>query len=173
MPLQLRRVWFAEKDVENGLVWGKGGRSNKAHGPEEVLAAVAWAGEGRRKYAILEDMDLLGGKCKQMANLRNPDTFPLYLYKQTLPTDMRYSKKAHMENKRDSLVPHFFFWKIFLLFLAVLFFQSQWFPKQILRYQQRSDSTYVFLSEPIDFIIQQTASLISSYCNALENLSVQ
>lgn len=62
MPLQVGRVWFAEQDVENGLTWENGGRSNKANGPEEVLAAAARAGEGRRKYAVLEDMDLLGGK---------------------------------------------------------------------------------------------------------------
>lgn len=160
MPLQLGRVWFAEKDVENRLTWENGGRSNKGNSPEEVVAAAAWADEGRRKHAILEDMDLLGGKCKQVANVRNPDTFPLSLYEQILPTDMCYSKKPHMENKRDSLTPISFSEFFFLLFLAVLFFKPQWFPKQSLRYQQRSDITYVFINEPIDFVIQQTASLL-------------
>lgn len=71
-------VW--RKDMENGLTWENRGRSNKVNGPKEVLAAAAWAGEVGRKYAVLEGMDLLGDKCKQVANVRNPDTFPLYLY---------------------------------------------------------------------------------------------
>lgn len=49
MPLQLGRVWFAEKDVENGLIREKRRRSNKANGSEEVLAAATWIGGGRRK----------------------------------------------------------------------------------------------------------------------------
>lgn len=79
VPLQLGRVWFAEKVVENGLIREKRGRSNKANGSEEVLAAATWIGGGRRKCAVLEDMDLLGGKGKQVATIRNPNAFPLYL----------------------------------------------------------------------------------------------
>lgn len=50
-------------------------------------------------------MDLLKGKGKEVENVRNPEAFPLYLYKQTLLTDECYSNKACMENKRDFLIP--------------------------------------------------------------------
>lgn len=45
------------------------------------------------------------------------------------------------------------------MLVLIFFSQSQWFAKQILRYQQRSDITYIFFNEPIDFVIQQTVSL--------------
>lgn len=80
--------------MENSLAWENRRRSNKANGPKEVLAAAEWAGEGRRKYAALGDIDPLGDKCKQVANVGNPDTFPLYLYEQPLATDMCYSNKC-------------------------------------------------------------------------------
>lgn len=65
MSLQLGRVWFAEKDVENDLTWENRGRSNKANAPHLVLAAAAWAGEGKRKHAVLEDTDLFVGRQMQ------------------------------------------------------------------------------------------------------------
>lgn len=90
------------------MVWPLKVEVGVTNGPGMVLAAAEWAGEGGRKY-VLEDIDPLGDKCKQVANVRNADTFPLYLYEQPLATDMCYSKNAHMENKRDSSIPHFFF----------------------------------------------------------------